>query len=106
MNRISRKHLDSKVATINSLLGAPPEPYSLQGGRYMANIGNYHIASNAPGDRYGTRYSLERIVTDGGGVTVISGTQVCGAQAFFDVLSAMISGIVAAQEAMKHSLAA
>jgi hypothetical protein len=114
MNRISRKHLESKVATINHLLGAPEYPYYVpqpgapdnDGRGPRANIGNYHIGENAPGDRYGTRYCLQRMINEGGGVSVVSGTEVCGAQAFADVLSAMISGIQAAQEATKRSLAA
>ena len=106
MNRISRKHLESKVATINSLLGAPAESYTLRGDRYTANVGNYHIGANSHGDSYGTRYCLHKMVNDAGGVTVVYGTEVCGAQDFADVLSAMISGIQAAQQAVQNSIAA
>jgi hypothetical protein len=106
MNRISRKHLESQVATINRMLGAPSESYALVGDRYKANIGNYHIGANTPGDRYGTRFCLQQTINEGGGVHVVSGTEVCGAQAFADVLSAMISGIQAAQEAIRQTVAA
>jgi hypothetical protein len=101
MSRISRKHLESKVVTINSLLGTPTESYTLRGDRYTANIGNYHIDASSPGDG-ATRYCLHRMINDGGGVPVIYGTQVLGASNFADVLAAMISGIQAAQEAASH----
>lgn len=99
--RISRKHLDSKVDTINHLLGAPAEPYTLKGESYKSNVGNYHICANSPGDG-ATRYSLAKMVNDGGGISIVHGTEVCGGSNFADALSAMISGIQAAQENQRN----
>lgn len=95
--RISRKHLDCSVATINRLLGASAEPYTLKGDRYKANVGNYHITASSPGDG-ATRYALAKMVNNGGGISIVYGTEVCGGSNFADVLAAMISGIQAAQE--------
>jgi len=106
MARISRSHLEAQVNTINSLLGQPSTAYSKNGDRYTANVGNYHIGAYSPGDRYGTRYSLQQMTNEAGGVNVVYGTQVCGAEAFSDVLRAMISGIQAAQETSSRTKAA
>ena len=90
--RIARAHLDAKVETINRITGSPLTGWERVGDRNVARIGHYTISSHAPGDRYGTRYSLTRIMNDGGGETTIIPT-VCGGEAFADALSALIRGI-------------
>ena len=57
-----------------------------------ANIGNYHISSYSPGDRHGTRYSLEQMSNESGGVRTVLPT-VCGSENFLDCLNALIEGM-------------
>lgn len=91
--RITRAHLDAKIETINRLTGAPAAAYTLQADQtYRANIGHYRISSYAPGDRHGRRYSLEQVVTQGGGVHTVIPT-VCGGETFALCLDALIEGI-------------
>jgi hypothetical protein len=101
MNRISRKHLDAKVRTINRLMKENEEPYGKdEEGNFKANIGTFLIDSHSPADRNGTRYSLARICTHGGGQSTVIPT-VCGAGNFADCLSALINGIYMCQEKAK-----
>lgn len=66
-NRTTIKQLEAKVARLNSALGQPQEPYKKgTDGKYRAQVGCYTI------DQSYSSYALERIVTEGGGVTRIT----------------------------------
>lgn len=87
--RITRKMLDARVATINELLGAPMEPYTenKELGRYVANPGNYHI-----GSAYGG-VCLHRMSNESGGVSNVFNTGFIPARQLYDQICAFINGI-------------
>lgn len=60
--RITRAFLEAKAATINSMRGAPAEPYRTVNGKAVANVGNYHISGAYGG------YCLHRMCNESGGV--------------------------------------
>lgn len=60
--RITDKDLEAVVKRINSVTGMPLEPYANIDGKFVAQIGNYHL-SHAYGG-----VCLHRMQTDGGGV--------------------------------------
>ena len=61
--------LDAMAANLNRTLNRPSEPYSLKTEpvRNSANIGHIYVSAMSPGDDW-TRYSLQEIVNEGGGV--------------------------------------
>ena len=61
--RITRAHLDAKADTINRMTNSPVESSRMVDGKYVANVGNYHISCAYGG------YCLHRMVTKGGGVS-------------------------------------
>lgn len=65
--KVTRKMLEAQVAHLNRNLNRPAEPWTRTDSGFHANIGNFHIASNSPGDGW-TRYQLHEMVTEGGGV--------------------------------------
>lgn len=70
MERITDKNLQALCDRINRIKGSPMEPYSKgEDGRYVANVGNYHL-SHAYGG-----VSLECMINEAGGVSTPFG---CG----------------------------
>ena len=63
MNRISKKLLQSRVETINSVLGMPDSPYTRTDDKFTANIGNFHLSQAYGG------YCVHRMVNEKGGVS-------------------------------------
>jgi hypothetical protein len=63
MQRMTVKCLEAKVAIINDMTDSPPEPYAKVDGKYAAQVGCYHLNGAYGG------YELQRIMSDGGGVT-------------------------------------
>ncbi len=87
--RITIKDLKAACDRLNRLTGSPMEyaqPY-VKGVPFCSNIGNYHI-----GQAYGG-YSLERVVTTGGGVNCPLGGGHMPARELFHRIHAYISGI-------------
>jgi hypothetical protein len=68
MKRITQKDLEVLTAIINKTTGSPATPYSKYGDNtgMAANIGNYHLDYAYGG------VQLVRMVTDGGGITLVS----------------------------------
>jgi hypothetical protein len=62
MNRISKKILQSRVETINSILGMQLTPYTRTGEKLTANIGNFHLSQAYGG------YCVHRMCNESGGV--------------------------------------
>lgn len=63
MNRITIKTLKQNADMLNRMTGNLAEPYSKNAdGRYVANIGNYHISQAYGG------FALHQMVSAGGGV--------------------------------------
>jgi len=65
-NRITQKMLENMVETINKTAGRPVTPYTRQGDKLVANIGNYHLDYAYGGVK------LVEIMTEGGSICVIS----------------------------------
>lgn len=63
MNRITEKHLQAAVDIINRVTGNALSPYTKIGGKFTANIGNYHLDGAYGG------YSLEQMVSESGAVS-------------------------------------
>ncbi len=67
MNRITDKDLQAVCNRINRIAGMPLEPYADVDGKYVAQIGCYHL-SHAYGG-----VALHRMHSNGGGVEDIMG---------------------------------
>jgi len=65
-NRITQKDLENLVERINKKTGHATEPYSSEGGKFTANIGTYLLDYAYGGVK------LVQLVSEGGGITVIS----------------------------------
>jgi hypothetical protein len=85
--RITRAHLDAKCATINSLAKSPLEPSRMVDGKYVANVGNYHISGAYGG------YCLHRMATEGGGVRDVFSCGHVPARELAGLMSAYMAGL-------------
>lgn len=85
--RITRSFLEAKAATINSMRGAPAEPYRTVDGKAVANIGNYHVSSAYGG------YSLHRMATEGGGASDVFSVGHVSARELAGLMSAYTAGL-------------
>ena len=66
MERIRQSELEYLVKRINELTHSPLTPYIQEGGKFTANIGNYHLDYAYGGVK------LVRMVGEGGGITEAS----------------------------------
>lgn len=85
--RITRAHLDAKAQTINSMRGAPAEPYRTVNDKAVANVGNYHISGSYGG------YCLHRMCNESGGVSDVFSTGHIPARQLAALLSAYSAGL-------------
>jgi hypothetical protein len=85
--RITIKHLDAKVATINSMTKSPSEPYRTVNGKAVANKGNYHISGAYGG------YCLHRMATEGGGAHDVFNIGHVSARELAGLMSAYMAGL-------------
>lgn len=85
--RITRAHLDAKVATINSMTKSPAEPYRTVDGKVIANKGNYHISGAYGG------YCLHRMVNESGGVSDVFSCGHIPARELAGLMSAYMYGL-------------
>ena len=85
--RITRAHLDAKAATINSMRGAPSEPYRLVNDKAVANVGNYHISGSYGG------YCLHRMCNESGGVSDVFSCGHIPARELAALMSAYLAGL-------------
>lgn len=93
-NVITMKNLQAVVDRINTVTGSPPEQYTKnEGGKIIANIGNYHLSGAYGG------YALHRICTPGGGITDISKSGHISKRALYDLIHAYLAGYEAGKEA-------
>ena len=64
MSRITRKNLESRIDTLNLMLGNNPATFTRQdGGKLVANIGTLYLSGAYGG------YCVNRICNENGGVT-------------------------------------
>ena len=86
--QITKKMLEKKVDYLNQLTGNPTVPWTKnKDGKFKANIGNYHLSGAYGG------YSLERMCTDGGGVTTPLNTGCVPKRELFNAICHYINGI-------------
>ena len=87
MNRVTVTQLQAVIDRINRMTGSPAQPYRTgDDGRHYANVGNYHLSRAYGG------YSLNRMVSDGGGVVSVFSCGHVPARALMSLMHAWISG--------------
>ena len=97
MNRITVSNLEAVVARINRVMGTPSEPYTRNGDKFTANIGNYHLSGAYGG------YALHRMHNDGGGVqTIIGGYS--PKRELYEKMHVFLTGVEAEQYAAHEKL--
>jgi hypothetical protein len=62
MQRITRKDLEGAVNLLNRITNNPAEPYCFEHGKWVANIGNFHISGAYGG------VALHQTMNNGGGI--------------------------------------
>lgn len=89
-NRITQRDLDGTVARLNTALDRPAESW-VKGddGRYHANIGNLHLDGAYGG------WELHEMVTDGGGIHVLSSGGHVSKRELYQQLHAMLNVVYA-----------
>lgn len=94
MERVSLKFIQAQIARLNRMAGIDDEYAGCFDSRTKRVRKGFSYDASAPGDRYGTRYSL--VWYDGKGTyqsTPLGWSRVfCGKQAFSDALSAFEAG--------------
>jgi hypothetical protein len=58
--RTSMVNIKNAVARLNSLAGSPHDPYTINSGTLVNNVGNYHVEQSASG------YALEQVANEKG----------------------------------------
>ena len=85
--RITRAHLDAKADTINSMTKSPTEPSRMVDGKWVANVGNYHISGAYGG------YCLHRMSNESGGVSDVISCGHIPAKQLAALMSAYTAGL-------------
>ena len=91
MNRITLEDLDRTVDSINKAQDTPCEPWSCRDidGKYIGNIGNYHL-----GSAYGG-WSLQQMMNEQGGVRDVFQVGHVPKRRLYDLLRAYRAGFTA-----------
>jgi len=87
MNRISKKLLQSRVETINCVLGMPDSPYTRTEDKFTANIGNFHLSQAYGG------YCVHRMCNENGGVSTPIWSGHIPAREAYERICAFIAGL-------------
>ncbi|MEY4427217.1 MAG: hypothetical protein RL535_1515 [Pseudomonadota bacterium] len=87
MSRITEKQLQAMVNRINRMTKSPIEPYTIQDGRGVANVGNYHLSGAYGG------LSLHRMVSQSGGVADIFNCGHVPKRELYQMILAFIAGL-------------
>lgn len=93
-NRITEKDLQSLVDRLNEITGNKKEQYTKDEttGRYVGNIGNYHLSFAYGG------VTLHQMFNEGGGITTPLGGGYFTKRELYYKLHAFISGIQIGKE--------
>ncbi len=92
-DRITQKDLEYQVKRINEKTNSPETPYTRNGKKgkreagFTANIGNYHLDYAYGGVK------LVRMVSDGGGITMVSRSGFGTKRELYNWMSAFLAGI-------------
>lgn len=88
MNRITKKQLQSRIETINSILNRPATPYTKQAdGKLIANIGNFSLSQCYGG------FGVHLMTNESGGVSTPIWAGHITARDAYERLSAFIAGL-------------
>ena len=87
MNRITKKQLQSRIDTINSLLKRPTSPYSQVDGKLVANIGNFSLSQAYGG------FGVHLMANESGGVSTPIWYGHIPARDAYERISAFIAGL-------------
>jgi len=87
MNRITKKNLQARIETINSILNRPATPYTQVDGKLVANLGNFSLSQAYGG------YCVHLMVNDGGGVSTPIWYGHIPARDAYERISAFIAGL-------------
>lgn len=91
--RVTRKMCETQVELLNRALGRPAESWlHTNNGRNYAQIGNFHIHSNSPGDGL-TRYQLGEMQNEHGGISIVDNRTCLGAAEFYTFLRGLLAGV-------------
>lgn len=100
--RVTRKMCETQVELLNRALGRPTAAWrSTVNGRprtwrphasLTAQIGNFHIHSNSPGDGL-TRYQLGEMRNEHGGISIVDNRTCLGASEFYTFLRGILAGV-------------
>ena len=85
--RITRDHLDAKADTLNRMTKSPIEPSRMVDGKWVANVGNYHISGAYGG------YCLHRMSNESGGVSDVFSCGHIPARELAGLMSAYTAGL-------------
>ena len=85
--RITRAHLDAKADTLNRIRNSSVESSRMVDGKYVANVGNYHISCAYGG------YCLHRMVNEGGGTRDVFSCGHVPARELAGLMSAYMAGL-------------
>lgn len=86
-NRITLSDIEAVISRINRETDSPAQPYSKNGERYTANIGNYHLSRAYGG------YCLHRMANESGGVRDVFGCGHIPARDLFQRMHAFLAGL-------------
>ena len=89
MERITRAQLDAAVDMLNHMTGNNSKPYRENGGKWVANLGNYHINGAYGG------VALHQMCNEGGGIRDIFSSGHMTKRELFDRIHAYRYGIQA-----------
>jgi len=87
MNRITKKLLQSRIDTINSILGMPETPYTRAEDKFTANIGNFSLSQAYGG------YCVHRMVNKKGGVSTPIWAGHVSSREAYERICAFIAGL-------------
>lgn len=87
MSRITKKQLQFRIDTINSILNRPATPYTQVDGKLTANIGNFSLSQAYGG------YGVHLMVNESGGVSTPVWHGHITARDAYERLSAFIAGL-------------
>ena len=92
MERITEKQLQALVDRLNRVTNSPATPYTRNGDKLTANIGNHHLSWAYGG------VELDRMDNQGGGISCPLGSGHGTKRELWDKIHAYIAGIEAGQK--------
>ena len=91
MERITQKQLERLVDRINEATRSPMAPWTRDGDKLTANIGNYHLSGAYGG------VALERMCNEGGDVSTVFFCGRIPKRDLYNRMSAFLAGVDAAR---------